>query len=453
MRPIVPTAASGPAEVLDVPGDRGDGPPIRRPDIRVLLVADARSPTTWGWVESIRSAGVVVLGLDGQPWPDRRASPAKENGPRWKTRSLVRSLASATPRRLETVQAGKRALGPMLAWLKGRRLRRVIATTAPDVVHALRIPFEAMAARAACPPSLPLTVSIWGNDLTLHASKSRIVRGATRNVLTRADMLFADCQRDIDLARQWGLRPNTSTAVLPGGGGIHLDRLAQVRQTSDPSLADLWLPNSQLIVNARGCREYVRNDILLEALSLLAANLSPRVRIVFVDAVHDKNLRHAIESYPLADRTIVTGKFSPTEILSLFCRTEIYASITAHDGTPNSLLEAMAAGAIPVCGDLPSIGEWITHGSNGFLAPFDDAHAVAKSLRLALELSSTDRAALRAMNARIIAGRAEQGSTGMNAAEKYRQLGDGRRTTPYPMCGPEIRDLVMSLSCRALGAV
>ena len=73
-------------------------------------------------------------------------------------------------------------------------------------------------------------------------------------------------------------------------------------------------------------------------------------------------------------------------MFSLFRRAEVSVSITDQDGTPNSLLEAMAAGAVPVCSDLPSIREWIEHGSNGFLAAFDDPQAVANALRLALDL-------------------------------------------------------------------
>ena len=47
--------------------------------VRVLLVADGRSPTTWGWVDAARSAGVVVLGADGLLWPEHRL-PAGDGG-------------------------------------------------------------------------------------------------------------------------------------------------------------------------------------------------------------------------------------------------------------------------------------------------------------------------------------------------------------------------------------
>ncbi len=387
---------------------------------RVLLIADVHSSTTWGWVEAVRLAGVVVLDRDGRPWPERLASNA--SSPCSGATPRLRSLVSSTPRRLKMAQRLRRTLCPVLALIKGYRLRRSVKRASVDVVHALRIPYEAMTALAACPREVPLTVSIWGNDITLHASTNRITGRATRRVLARADMLFADCERDIELAQRWGFRPGLSTAVLPGGGGIRLDRLAEVRDAPKSPLADFAEPNHRLIVNARGCREYVCNDILLGALSLLAAELDPSVRIVFVDAAHDKVLCQSVKNHPLASQIVVTGKYLPNNMFSMFGRAEIYVSITAHDGTPNSLLESMAAGAIPVCSDLPSIREWISHESNGFLAAFYDVREVADALRSALNLLDADRNTIRAKNARIIAARAEQGYTGRHAADKYREL-------------------------------
>ena len=137
-------------------------------------------------------------------------------------------------------------MGPLLAPIKGRRIRRVVKRAKPDVVHALRIPCEAMAALAACPPAVPLAVSIWGIDLTLQASESYLTRRATRRVLARTDLLFADCQRDIDLAGTYGLRPTTPTAVLPGGGGIDLARVAEQDPTLTSHLSDLAGPATAL---------------------------------------------------------------------------------------------------------------------------------------------------------------------------------------------------------------
>ena len=131
----------------------------------------------------------------------------------------------------------------------------------PDLIHALRIPYEGIVAAAACPPNVPLAVSIWGNDLTMQASANPLIARATRRVLARTDLLYADCQRDLDLARKWGLRPIALRSLLPGGGGIDF-RSSPVR----PALGTGHLPtrsNHRIVINARGLREYVRNDTLL----------------------------------------------------------------------------------------------------------------------------------------------------------------------------------------------
>jgi glycosyltransferase involved in cell wall biosynthesis len=316
----------------------------------------------------------------------------------------------------------RQLVGPVMAPIKGRRIRRAVERARPDIVHGLRIPHEAMAAMAACPPAVPLAVSIWGNDLTHEAPASRMGGRATRRVLARTDLLFADCQRDIDLAGAWGLRPTTPTAVLPGGGGIDFARVAEEHPKLTSQLSDLLGPDHRVVVNARGRRPYVRNEVLLEALSLLATEMDPRVRVMFVDSAHDAALCRAIEHHRLSNKIIVLGKLSPGEVLSLFRRAEVSVSITDQDGTPNSLLEAMAAGAIPVCSDLPSIREWIEPGRNGFLAAFNDPLAVADALRLALGLSGAARSAIKTENGRIIATRAERGSAGKRAAEQYGKL-------------------------------
>ena len=316
----------------------------------------------------------------------------------------------------------RQVLGPVMAPINGRRIRRAVERAKPDVVHGLRIPHEATAAMVACPPGVPLTVSIWGNDLTHQAPASRLGGRATRRVLARTDLLFADCQRDIDLAETWGLRLTTPTAVLPGGGGVDLARVAREHRKLGSQFGDLLGPDHRVIVNARGARPYVRNEVLLAALSLLEAELDPRVRVVFIDSAHDGTLCRVIEHHRLSNKIIVMGKCSPGDVLSLFCRAEVSVSITDQDGTPNSLLEAMAAGAIPVCSDLPSIREWIEPGRNGFLAAFSDPLAVADALRLALGLSDAERSAIKSENRRIIAARAERGSAGQQAAAKYGQL-------------------------------
>ena len=79
----------------------------------------------------------------------------------------------------------------------------------------MRIPFEGMLA-ADARTMAPLVVSVWGNDFTLHAPSTALMRHYTQWTMTVADGLHADCHRDIRLARQWGLATSRPPWSRPG---------------------------------------------------------------------------------------------------------------------------------------------------------------------------------------------------------------------------------------------
>ena len=61
-------------------------------------------------------------------------------------------------------------------------------------------------------------------------------------------------------------------------------------------------------------------------------------------------------------------------------RAKVYVSTSLADGTSISLLEAMAAGLIPVVSDIDANRPWITHGEDGFFFPAGDSQALAEQI-------------------------------------------------------------------------
>jgi len=104
----------------------------------------------------------------------------------------------------------------------------------------------------------------------------------------------------------------------------------------------------------------------------------------------------------------------------------VSVSVSVHDGTPNSLLEAMAVGCLPVCGDIESIREWITDGENGLLVDPADPTALADAILRGIEDESLRRIAAN-RNLEIILARAEVSTVRRQVAEFYGrviELGD-----------------------------
>ena len=116
---------------------------------------------------------------------------------------------------------------------------------------------------------------------------------------------------------------------------------------------------------------------------------------------------------------------------TLFQMADVAVSPSNHDGTPNTLLEAMACGAFPVAGDVESVREWIEDGRNGLLCNPNNVDSLAQALVRALGDHDLRRRAA-AENREIVAQRAEFMS-GMRRAESlYHRLigGTGPAASP-----------------------
>ena len=78
------------------------------------------------------------------------------------------------------------------------------------------------------------------------------------------------------------------------------------------------------------------------------------------------------------------GRLPHEEMPEVLARTDVYVSTSLSDGTSVSLLEAMAAGVLPVVTDIPANREWIREGENGFLVVPDDEVGLARKIVAAI---------------------------------------------------------------------
>jgi glycosyltransferase involved in cell wall biosynthesis len=251
---------------------------------------------------------------------------------------------------------------------------------APDLVHGLRIPIEGELAWMV--GRRPLIVSIWGNDLTLHAKHSIFHNRITRRVLRDSVAVLADCEADLVRVRGLGVSSATALMNVPGSGGIPA---ALFREQNGAAVRKrLNIPPEGLVaINPRGFRRYVRNDTYLAAVPLVL-RVHPEVVFVSVGLKGWQDVEASVRREGLGSSVFLTGPLQQSELADLFRTSALMVSPTEHDGTPNTLLEAMACGCLPVCGDLPSIREWVEHGQNGFLCdpgnPKDLAAAIIKGI-------------------------------------------------------------------------
>jgi glycosyltransferase involved in cell wall biosynthesis len=389
--------------------------------MRLLFVADGRSPIALDWIRYFVRRGDEVHLVSTFPSPALPGLVSFNVIPvafsrikgRQAQRTLLdqgtnqppqtRSLSRLVPVRLRT--GLRQWLGPLTIPGAARRLAELTKSIQPDLVHAMRIPYEGMLAAQANLP-FPLIISVWGNDFTLHARANPWMAANTRLAMQRAGALFTDCRRDLRLAVEWGYSTDRPTLVVPGNGGVQLDIFY-------PPPEPIGTPT---IINPRGFRAYLRSDTFFKAIPLVLAKL-PTAHFLCAGMSGEPQALRWLEEYGIAENVELLPLQSRMEMAELFRRSQVAVSPSTHDGTPNTLLEAMACGCFPVAGDIESLREWIQPGDNGFLVDPGDEHALAEAILQAFARPSLRQHAAQ-INRDLVTSRAEY-LHGMQQAEKF----------------------------------
>ncbi|MGE5375884.1 MAG: glycosyltransferase family 4 protein [Bacteroidota bacterium] len=376
--------------------------------MKILYVADGRSPIAQNWIrnfvehgDEVYLASTFACSLDF-PVQELEIVPVAFSS----VKKPTQRPGTGSARTVGLRTAIRQWFGPVTIYRASLRLRGVIERVKPDIIHAMRIPYEGMMAADAY-TGLPLIVSTWGNDFTLHGPSTRQMRHYTQWTMKVADALHADCYRDVRLANEWGFGIKKPSLVAPGNGGIR---------------SDIFYPPEKpvqepVIINPRGFRPYVRNEVFFKAIPMVLAK-HPDARFIFSlmagepqaeKWIRDLKIGHAVELLP---------SLSHIQMADAFHRAQIVASPSIHDGTPNSLLEGMACGCLPVAGDLESIREWITPDKNGLLFDPASERSIADAICSALENKELQEGAF-VLNQEMIARRAEYRQNMKRAGEFY----------------------------------
>ncbi len=393
--------------------------------MKLAFLADARSPIAINWIRWLVEHGHEVH------WISSRQAEAPLTG---LASFRVLPIFPELPPGVK-ISRKNRLLHPAATivrhwWMPFRvnaraiELNRWLKDLRPDLLHAMRIPQEGMVAAQAKTqvghPKLPLLVSVWGDDFTYHARSSPMMTELTKNTMRRADALHADCRRDIKLGLEWGLRIDTMTMVEPGNGGIRLDAFSPGNANPE-LLAKYALPKDAFFIfNPRGIRGVARTDTFFRAIPAVIQAI-PNAHFLALKMAGAGEAMDWIRRLGIGNAVTLLPTVAMKDMPDLFRLSPIMLSLTMHDGLPNVLLEAMACGSYPVCGDVESLREWIDDGRNGSLVPADDPKTVAGTLiRVASDPELRRQAA--EQNRSIIAERAEWNSVMGRVEEFYRAM-------------------------------
>jgi len=264
--------------------------------------------------------------------------------------------------------------GRCRAWL----LRKRIASLRPCLVHALELQHAGYLVLRARKqhgkmPWPSLAVTNYGSDLFWFQRIPRH-RQKLEQLLEVTDFYFAECMRDVELAKGLGFRGRT-LKVLPNAGGVvgagsidpsALPAVSQRRIVLIKGYTN-FVGRAQDVLQELAARsgEFVGWDIVVYSATLRARlmcrRLSQRDRTLSLKALPKKSLSHA-------------------QMLSLFESAAAYVGFSKSDGVSTSFLEALCAGAYPLQTSTACVDEWAEKGAVFTSLNVDDPRAAVDEL-------------------------------------------------------------------------
>ena len=316
-------------------------------------------------IEALKARGHEVLA----------AAPNLDGG----TEGALRSLG-AEPTSLRLSNA---SLNPLAMLRSFAELRRLLLRRRPDVLLSYTIKpviLGALAGRAAGVPRIVSLITGLGFAFTGEGGslKRRLARWAAsrlyRAALSRSDLVLFQNPDDQALFRELGMLSPVARTEIVDGSGVDTNHY----RSSPPPPGASFLMIARLLRD-KGIREFA------EAAKRLRRE-HPKVPVAligYLDPSPDSLTRAELDALVACGITF-HGKLD--DVRPALAECSVYVLPSYREGTPRSVLEAMATGRAVITTDAPGCRETVIDGVNGLLVPPRDADALyAAMLRFVAE--------------------------------------------------------------------
>lgn len=261
-----------------------------------------------------------------------------------------------------------RALGALVALFREIRPDVVLGYTIKPVIWGL------LAARLARVPRRFAMITGLGYAFMTEGPRARLVSEVARRLyrlsLRGADAVFFQNPDDRALFEQLRLVRGPEQGVLINGSGVEVD-LYQPAPFPDGAPAFLLIGR---LLGDKGVREYVE-----AARTVRARHPRAVFRLAgWTDENPSSISQRELDSWVREGVIEFLGGLA--DVRPAMAAASVYVLPSYREGTPRSVLEAMAMGRPVVTTDAPGCRETVRDGVNGFLVPVRDAAALAGAM-------------------------------------------------------------------------
>jgi glycosyltransferase involved in cell wall biosynthesis len=272
------------------------------------------------------------------------------------------------------------------------QVRDLIRTFRPHIVHTHTAKAGAVGRTAAAIARLrepPIVVHTFHGHVLrgyFGPAPTAVFRGIERSLARKTDRLIAVSPEVRDDLVSEGIAPADKFEVIRLG--LDLDR----RATPDPAeaaalRARLGVDESSFLIAWLGrMTEIKRVDDLLAAFAALRSRGIDAQLALAGDGPLRSGLESLARELGIADRTHFVGL--QREVAPMYGAADVVALTSRNEGTPVTLIEALAAGTAVVSTDVGGVRDVVRDGETGLLVEAGDTDAIASAFeRLAADPS------------------------------------------------------------------
>lgn len=258
-------------------------------------------------------------------------------------------------------------------------LERTIKKIKPDIIHSLEFQHAGYLvlnwkeSSVDCSDNIWITTN-WGSDIYLFQNFPEHYTRIKR-ILEIADFYSCECKRDVEIAKQIGLK-SKALPIIPNAGGFDLAKLKPYyRQPT----------STRKLIMLKGYQHWAgRALIALTALESVSECLSGYTVCIYSSG-EDVNLAARLFEIRTRVKVQIESNADHERIMQLHGQARISIGLSISDGISTSFLEALVMGSFPIQSNSSCANEWIEDGVTGSLVPAEDSKAVADAIKNALE--------------------------------------------------------------------
>ena len=261
------------------------------------------------------------------------------------------------------------------------KIMRLVRKIKPDIVHAHFI--TKFGFHGALLGFHPLVMSAWGSDVLVIPYWSKLLFYFTKFSLKKADKIYA-VSKDMatKIVSHFGI-PDDNVKVVPFGVDMKLFH---------PEFKHNDKEDGKIIVfSNRNFLEVYNIETLINAIPLVIEKNENICFAIKGSGPLEMSLKELVSTSNLDKYVTFVGWTEYHDMPKYLHNCDIYVSTAISDGTPVSVLEAMACGKACIVTDVGGVGEWIEDDVSGCLVPPQQPHILAeKILELARDPAKRD---------------------------------------------------------------